>query len=85
VLQYFNEQRNEPPFLTYLRKLADAPRRQKEREERIVGVLGTTPSLYTRAKLYNVGSDGLFRIPWIDAQPLLKTPGWSIVEDDEAG
>ena len=82
ALQYLNWRPKEPSITTHYRLLSEH-RNGGRNDNTVVTMKGVTgATVYTaEGKAIMQDADGLFRMIWKDAKPLLNCIGWSLVED----
>lgn len=86
ALKWFNYQPDEPALIQYYRELNEERDAERDEDDRIVALKCSdgTSNVYTQSgEVFRADADGLFRLPWRDAKPLLARTGWSLVEDPE--
>ena len=81
ALQYLNWRPKEPSITTHYRLLSEH-RNGGRNDNSLVTMKGTGATVYTaEGKAIMQDADGLYRMIWKDAKPLLNCIGWSLVED----
>lgn len=86
ALQWLNNPQNDyAGLIEHYRRLALGARNEDPSQDRIVAIRGPHGmSIYTKTgPIQHAGPDGLFRLAWKDAHPFLRSPGWTLVEDND--